>query len=82
MAYPGITDEEEKAIKNFLSECKIVSINIHIKKEVIRLRKKYKIKLPDTIIIATALFLGLPLFTADMELRKVANLPLIFYEID
>ncbi|MEA3297332.1 MAG: PIN domain-containing protein, partial [candidate division Zixibacteria bacterium] len=35
--------------------CKIIDINTNIKSEVIKIRRKYKIKLPDCIIIATSI---------------------------
>jgi predicted nucleic acid-binding protein len=48
--------------------------------KVIAIRKKYKIKIPDSIVIATSLYLDLPLVTADSDFRKVEELNLIFYE--
>jgi len=80
LAYKGITDKEEKVIKEFLSECKIMTINSEIKIETIGIRKVYNIKLPDSIIIATALYLDLPLITSDVKFKKVKNLNLISYE--
>jgi len=37
-------------------------------------------ELPDGIIIATALYLDLPLITADQDFKKPDTLNLIFYE--
>ena len=37
-------------------------------------------KLPDGIIIATAIYLDLPLVSADQEFKKAEILDLIFYE--
>lgn len=82
LAFPGITQKEEKIIQSFLSETKIISINSAIKKEVVKVRKRYKTKLPDSIIIATALYLNLPLLTADLGFKKVTKLSLIHYEIN
>jgi predicted nucleic acid-binding protein len=47
---------------------------------VIDLKRKYRFKLPDGIIIATAIYLDLPLITADQEFKKTEQLNLIFYE--
>jgi hypothetical protein len=80
LAYKGITEEEQEVIENFVDQCKVITINSAIKKETIRVRKTYNTKLPDSIIIATALYLDLPLITSDVEFKKVEELTLIQYE--
>ncbi len=80
LAYKGITAKEEKVIKEFVSQCKVININNSIKLETIRIRKAYKTKLPDSIIIASALYLDLPLITSDFEFKKVVELALVQYE--
>lgn len=80
LAYKGITAKEEKVIKEFVSQCKVININNNIKLETIRVRKTYKTKLPDSIIIASALYLDLPLITSDVEFKKVEELALVQYE--
>lgn len=80
LAYSDITEEDEKVIKEFIEQCKIISINNTIKKETIRIRKTYSTKLPDSIIIATALDLDLPLITSDIAFKKVNELTLIHYK--
>lgn len=80
LAYKGITAKEEKVIKEFVSQCKTITITSEVKQETIRTRKAYNTKLPDSIIIATALYLDLPLVTSDIEFKKVDELTLIHYE--
>ncbi len=80
LAYKGITAKEEKVINEFVSQCKIMTINSAVKQETIRIRKTYNTKLPDSIIIATALYLDFPLITSDIEFKKVDELALILYE--
>lgn len=80
LAYKGITAKEEKVIKEFVSQCKTITINNAIKQETIRIRKGYNTKLPDSIIIATALYLDFPLITSDIDFKKVDELTLILYE--
>ena len=63
-----------------MNQCKVITLNNSIKKETIRVRKNYKTKLPDSIIIASALYLDLPLITSDVEFKKVDELTLIQYE--
>lgn len=80
LAYKGITAKEEKIINEFVSQCKTITINSAVKQETIRIRKTYNTKLPDSIIIATALYLDLPLITSDIEFKKVNELALVLYE--
>jgi len=80
LAYKGITEQEEKVILDFISQCKIINITSVVKQETIRIRKAYNTKLPDSIIIATALYLDLPLITADIDFKHVDELILIHYE--
>jgi len=80
LAFNGISKKEEKVISDFLNQCKIIPINQMIKDETIRIRKKYRMKLPDSIIIATALYLDLPLITSDLEFKKIEELSLIHYQ--
>ncbi len=80
LAYKGITAKEEKVIKEFVAQCKTITINNAVKQETIRIRKTYNTKLPDSIIIATALYLDFPLITSDIDFRKVEELTLIHYQ--
>ena len=43
--------------------------------------QKFVVKLPDAIIAATALYLDLPLLTADTGFQKIQDLKLILLEI-
>ena len=80
LGFNGIKPEDEKIIKEFILQCKVININEKIKDETIRLRKKYHTKIPDCLIIATALYLDLPLISSDSGFKKVAGLFLIQYE--
>tara|TARA_R110002049_G_scaffold293731_1_gene478935 strand:- start:15493 stop:15786 length:294 start_codon:yes stop_codon:yes gene_type:complete len=80
LAFKGISVKEGKVINEFVSQCKIININNAVKQETIRIRKTYNTKLPDSIIIASALYLDLPLITSDMEFKKIDELMLIHYE--
>ncbi len=80
LSYGGLTNEEEARIKDFLTQCVVVDINPSIKTDVIRLRKNHRIKLPDSIIIASALYLDIPVIAADKDFQKVNELQLVYYE--
>ena len=63
-----------------LNEFVIVDINSDIKLKTIDIRSESNLKLPDSIIAATAAYLNITLFTADKDFSKVNNLDLILYE--
>lgn len=80
LGYQGITDHEQDKLQTFLNECIIIDINQQIKVEVINLKRHYKLKLPDSIILATSAYLGVPVMSADNDFIKVTSADVIFYE--
>ncbi len=80
LGYSGISKKEQKIIEELLNQCVIIDINTEIKLKVLEIRKVHKIKIPDCIIIATALYLDLPIITADADYKNVEELNLIYYE--
>jgi predicted nucleic acid-binding protein len=80
LSYKNITAKEKKQIKNFLSAFVIVNINDAIKEQAINIKKKTHLKLPDSIIAASAISLDMPLVTSDKQFRTVTNLNLLLYE--
>ncbi len=80
LGFKGISHKEEQTIKAFFSECIIVDINPVIKDITIELRKKYSLKLPDCIIVATSLYLNTPLISADSDFKNIEELDLILFE--
>jgi predicted nucleic acid-binding protein len=74
LSFPNITPSEKTLIKDFLSGCYIIDMEPAIKEITIEIRSKYKVKLPDAIIAATAIYFDLPLFTMDKGFKKIADL--------
>lgn len=75
LGYPGLTDAEERAIRAFLSMCRIIPLDERIEAEAIRLRRNGKFKLPDAIIAASAVINQARLLTLDQRMaREVAAL--------
>lgn len=79
-SFRGLTSKEEKSIRAFLAEFRIIDIDETIKQEAISIRKNYSLKLPDSIIAATAVTLQLTLITADKQYRQIEKLLLELYE--
>jgi predicted nucleic acid-binding protein len=78
--FKNLSPQEEKAINSFVADCRVLDINPVIKQHTIKIRKVNRLKLPDSIVAATALYLETPLLTADADFKAVKNLELIFYK--
>lgn len=71
LGYPGITHGEERLITGKLGQLIYLPLIGPVEDEAIRLRRRYKIKLPDAIIAATALISETELLTLDKALDAV-----------
>ena len=67
-------------IKEFIEECTVIDITQGIKEYTIDIRQKYPLKLPDCIILATSLWLNIPLITADSDFKKIDIADLIYFK--
>ena len=67
-------------MKSLLDDCQIIELNQEIKYLAIDLKQKYKLKLADAIIAATAIHLELPFITSDADFKSIKELDLIFLE--
>lgn len=76
----SISKNQKAAMKKILNQCYIFDCSSEIKELAIQLKQKYKIKLPDAIIAATAIVKQLPFVTADADFKVIKELDLIFLE--
>ena len=76
----SISKIQKSNIQNIINECFVIDMNAEIKKYAIQIKQKYKIKLPDAIIAATAIQYNIPFITADADFKVVKELNLIFLE--
>ena len=80
LGYSELSMIEELQIQELLSQVTIIDINSEIKSSAIKLRKTYKLKLPDLIIASSAYFLNQALLTADKQLNQIKELNILNYE--
>ncbi len=73
LSYPGLSKVESSRVESYIDRCTVLGLSDRVKKEAIRMRSKYKVKLPDAIIAATAIAFELPLLTADHGFVKLAD---------
>ena len=74
LSYPSLSSVEETQIIDFLKKITSVGVDNNIKNLTIAIRKQYKLKLPDAIIVATAKSLNATLFTNDVKLTNVMEI--------
>jgi len=77
----NLNSDDILKIKQFIAECTVIDITPGIKEYTISIRQKYSIKLPDCIIMATSLWLNMPLITADHDFKKIDIADLIYFKL-
>jgi predicted nucleic acid-binding protein len=80
LGFKDLNPEGISVIKEFLADISILDIDAQIKTNVIALRNKYSIKLPDAIIAASALNRNITFISADKGFEKIKELDLMLYE--
>jgi len=81
LSFPNLSSQQKQLIKDFLSECFIVDIEPAIKDLTIEIRAKSKIKLPDAVIAATAIYYDMPLLTMDKGFNRIAELDAVILSL-
>ena len=67
-----ITNNEERSILDFLDHLAVIPLSEKIEKQAIALRRSTKLKLPDSIVAATAVVLDAVLLTDDEHLLNLS----------
>ena len=80
LSFKGLNEWQTKGVKSFINECFIVDISQGIKELTIKLRKDFSLKLPDAIILATSVYMNIPLVSADSDFKKVKTADIILYQ--
>lgn len=72
-----LTSAEEEIRATYISQTHIIHTNDFICEAAAKLRKTFRIKLPDAFIAATAIFLQLPVVTFDSDFDSINHLQVI-----
>lgn len=70
LRFPMITQQETNGIESVLTLMQYIPLTRKIEDEAITLSRNYRLKIPDSIIAATAKCLTLELLTLDQQLMK------------
>lgn len=73
----GISNEELERLSNILEDFIILPFNNEIKEKAIFIRHKNRLKLPDALIVATAMWIEFPFVTADKDFKNIPSLNII-----
>ena len=76
LSFSGMTETESQSTRAFINDCTEIALSNDIKGKTIEIRKKYRTKLPDAIIAASAIVNGSPLITADKGFKQIEELDL------
>jgi predicted nucleic acid-binding protein len=81
LSKPDLSPLETTRIQTFLNSCVVLDFFPSLKESIIQLRKTYRLKLPDAIVAATALSVGLPLLSADKVFARIVELDFVLIEV-
>jgi predicted nucleic acid-binding protein len=76
----SINKTQKINVQKMLNSCFVMEMNLEIKQKTIQLKQKYKLKLPDAIIAATAIHYNLPFISSDADFKNIKELELIYLE--
>lgn len=74
LGFHGLTSEDQVRLRELISEVTVIGIDHDIKEKVIELRQTTSLRLPDAIIVATAMLADAELLTHDVNLLKIPGL--------
>lgn len=80
LSFNQLSEDETKLIRSFLNHCHIEELHHPIRQKAIEIRKTKHLKVPDSIIAATAIHLNIPLVTMDSDFQKVDSLDSIILQ--
>lgn len=73
----NLSPADKREIETLLDSCFIIDLTPGVKSIAKDIMQSTPLKLPDAVVAATALYLNLPLLTADSAFKKVNTIELI-----
>ncbi len=74
LSFPSLNDESENMIQAFIDQVEIIGLTPEIIKETVIIRRKHKLKLPDSIIVATAKIFNVVILTNDQQICNLSDI--------
>jgi predicted nucleic acid-binding protein len=77
-AFPSLSAQEHALIDEIVSTLSVIPVDSHIARLASFIRREYRLKVPDSVIAATAIFTGSALVTRNTrDFKKVTALSLL-----
>lgn len=77
LSFSGLEKNEEIIIRNYLKSLSQIPLNATITERTIYLRRKYNLKIPDAIVVASAWECQAILLSNDQQLGKLTEIIVI-----
>lgn len=81
LGFQNLSPRQQSLIRDIVQNTTVIHSNDRITEEAIKIRATYKVKSPDAIVVATSMYLGIPLLTADASLFKIKEAEIIQYRL-
>jgi predicted nucleic acid-binding protein len=78
---PNLNATELSIIDVLVESCFVIDLIQPVKQVVKTIKQHYKIKLPDAIIAATAIYMDIPLVTFDNDFCQIEELKLVLLKL-
>lgn len=80
LSYDKLSKTDDTNLRKLFSRFEIINISENIKEKTIQIRKNFKFKLPDSLIVATAIENDAILITSDKQLLNSGILNIIDFK--
>lgn len=77
LSFSGLTADEETIIRDCLQSLNHIFLSAAIVEKTVFLRRKYRLKTPDAIVVATAWDASAVLLSNDRQLSQVSEIQLV-----
>jgi predicted nucleic acid-binding protein len=83
LVFPNLTDSDKVYFNKFLQRVDVIGLTteqLPLITKIINLRRQYRLKLPDAIIVGAALQRRATLVSADKRLHKIDGIPVLDFQ--
>jgi predicted nucleic acid-binding protein len=80
LSNPYFTKHDLESVQYLIAQHEVITYEPELKEIIINIRSKKKVKIPDAIIAATAMYLKVPLVTADKGFNNIDGLDIILHD--
>ena len=80
LVFPNLTESDRQLFQVFLQRVQVIDLSSgdeNLIRMIVEIRQQYRLKLPDAIIAAIALYQSASLMTADQAFKKLNELTMV-----